>query len=127
MGHRIGKRFTFSASHQLPGLPEGHQCGRLHGHNYTVEVVLEADQLTGPGFVCDFGDLAPMKKYLDATFDHRHLNDAIDVPPTSENLAVHLAGWFITHVEPAISGRLSAVRVSETESTWAEYIPDRQS
>ena len=126
MGHTIGKRFAFSASHQLPGLPDGHQCARLHGHNYTVEVVLTADELIGPGFVTDFGDLAAVKTYLAATFDHRHLNDAIDVPPTSENLAEHVARWFMREIEPAIPGRLAAVRVSETESTWAQYVPDRQ-
>lgn len=126
MGHTIGKRFTFSASHQLPGLPEGHKCARLHGHNYTVEVVLEADRLTGPGFVTDFGDLAPVKTYLDTTFDHRHLNDVLDAPPTSEVLAEHLAGWLMTHLEPMIPARLAAVRVSETESSWAQYTPGRQ-
>ena len=125
MGHKISKRFAFSASHHLPELPDGHPCARLHGHNYAVEVVVEADRLTGPGFVTDFGDLAPVKKYLDGTFDHRHLNECMDAPPTSENLAMHLAEWFMTHVEPAIPRRLAAVRVSETDATWAEYTPDR--
>lgn len=37
---RITKEFHFSASHQLTGLPEDHQCARLHGHNYIVEVEL---------------------------------------------------------------------------------------
>lgn len=51
MTFRIGKRFTFEAAHQLANLPEGHKCGRLHGHSYNVEVVLTATELTGPGFV----------------------------------------------------------------------------
>lgn len=38
--YRIGKSFTFDAAHRLPGLRAGHKCGRLHGHTYTVEVVL---------------------------------------------------------------------------------------
>lgn len=125
MGYRIGKSFSFSASHQLPGLPDGHQCGRLHGHNYTVEVTLRGEGLVGPGFVTDFGDLAPFKHYLDETFDHRHLNDAMVAPPTSENLAEDLARWFIKNLEPEIGGLLSAIRVSETPSSWAEYLPER--
>jgi 6-pyruvoyltetrahydropterin/6-carboxytetrahydropterin synthase len=125
--YTIGKQFGFSASHCLPGLPAGHKCGRLHGHNYEVEVVVTADVLTGPGFVTDFGDLAPVRTYLDATFDHRDLNEALDVPPTSENLAAHLAVWFVAHVEPQIPGRLVSVRVSETDSTWAQYTPERPS
>jgi 6-pyruvoyltetrahydropterin/6-carboxytetrahydropterin synthase len=123
--YEIGKRFAFSASHQLLGLPDGHQCGRLHGHNYAVEVVLGADTLTGPGFVADFGELAPLKAYLDAGFDHRHLNDVLQVPPTSEHLAAHFGGWVIDNLEPSITGRLIRVSVSETPSTWATYTPER--
>ena len=40
--YTIAKQFTFSASHQLDHLPEDHQCARLHGHNYVVEIVLSA-------------------------------------------------------------------------------------
>jgi len=42
--HRIGKRFSFSASHFIGGLPADHPCARLHGHNYDVEVVLRQAQ-----------------------------------------------------------------------------------
>lgn len=121
---RIAKRFTFDASHQLPDLPEGHKCGRLHGHTYTVEVVAAAADIAtdGPGFVTDFADLAPLGKYLDATFDHRHLNDAVPFPPTSERLARHLYDWCSNLTLPA-GVRVAAVRVAETPNTWAEYAP----
>ena len=127
MKYQIGKSFTFEASHQLPGLPEGHKCGRLHGHNYTIEVTLGADRLVEPGFVTDFGDLAPFRHYLEETFDHRHLNEVMVTAPTSENLAECLAGWFINNVQPEIPGTLVAIRVSETPSSWAEYRPGRES
>lgn len=117
----IGKRFHFSASHQLPALPEGHPCARLHGHNYTVEVSVAAEGLVGPGFVTDFAELAPLRIYLDATFDHRHLNDVLPIPSTSENLAAHLATWFVDNLEPQIPGTLVSMRVSETDTSWAEY------
>lgn len=122
---RIGKRFSFDASHRLAGLPEGHKCGRLHGHTYTVEVVLEGDSLTGPGFVTDFGDLTPFGRYLNDHLDHRHLNDVMsDVEPTSERLAWHLAQWLKNHLVESLGGRLVVVRVSETPSSWAEYVLD---
>ena len=35
---RITQAFTFEAAHHLPNVPEGHKCGRLHGHSYRVEV-----------------------------------------------------------------------------------------
>ncbi|TQF05548.1 6-carboxytetrahydropterin synthase [Kitasatospora acidiphila] len=120
--HRIGKRFRFEAAHYLPGLPDGHQCARLHGHSYEVEFVLTADRLSGPGFVTDFGDLAPVKMMIDSALDHRVLNEALpELVPTSENLAAYLAGWFVEHVEPGLPGRLTAVRVSETASSWAQF------
>ncbi|MGH3718023.1 MAG: 6-carboxytetrahydropterin synthase QueD [Pseudonocardiaceae bacterium] len=122
--YRIGKRFSFDAAHVLHGLPVGHKCARLHGHTYTVEVELSSRRLTEPGFVTDFGDFAVFKSYLDENFDHRLLNEVLDVEPTSELLAEHFFGWCITHLEPVIGGWLTAVRVSETPSTWAEFRGD---
>ena len=121
---RIGKRFTFEAGHSLPSLPEGHKCRGLHGHSYTVEVVLASGQLTGPGFVADFADLSPMRGYIDGTLDHRYLNEVLDVEPTCEAIAAHLAGWYLEHLAATVPGRLHAVRVWETATGWAEYLPD---
>ncbi|GAB3832077.1 6-pyruvoyl tetrahydropterin synthase family protein [Dactylosporangium cerinum] len=70
--YTIGKRFGFSAAHHLPGLPDGHKCGRHHGHNFSVEVVLGADALVPPGFVRDFGELGPFR---DAALDVREQQD----------------------------------------------------
>ncbi|MGY0020478.1 6-carboxytetrahydropterin synthase QueD [Streptomyces sp. cg35] len=117
---RITKRFEFSASHRLDGLHEDHQCARLHGHNYAVELELSAEQheLTPVGFVRDYGDLSVFKKWLDDTLDHRHLNDVVDQNPTAENLAV----WMYAQWEKDFP-ELTSVRVSETPKTWAEYRP----
>ena len=70
---RITKTYTFSASHWLDGLPDGHKCGRLHGHNYRVTAVLEgpADAV---GMVVDYGEIdATFGKWVRDQFDHRHL------------------------------------------------------
>lgn len=125
MTYHIGKLFTFDAAHHLSGLPEGHKCARVHGHTYTVELVLTAERLTEPGFVTDFGDLAAVRCFIDATLDHRDLNTVLDVPPTSEALAAYIADWFVVHVEPGIPGRLASVRVSETPTSWATYTVGR--
>lgn len=121
MGYRIGKRFSFDAAHRLPSLPAEHKCSRDHGHTYTVEVVLAADRLVPPGFVADFAELEPLERYIQSTLDHRHLNAVLDFEPTSEAVAHHLVQWFREHMESSIAGRLVAVRVSETPSSWAEY------
>ena len=34
----IWKDFHFDAAHWLPHVPEGHKCGRMHGHTYRVRV-----------------------------------------------------------------------------------------
>lgn len=121
MSYRIGKSFSFDAAHCLPSLPPEHKCSRLHGHTYAVEVVLSAANLDPPGFVTDFGEVRPLRHYLDATLDHQHLNKVLDVEPTSENLARHIAEWFQENVEPTIPARLDTVRVYESATSWAEY------
>lgn len=117
----IGKLFSFEAGHRLTGLGPDHKCSRQHGHSYRVEVILTCGKLIDPGFVTDFGELEPFSRYLQEALDHRNLNDVLPFEPTSELLAWHLAGWFQTHLEPHIPGRLKAVRVSETASSWAMF------
>jgi 6-pyruvoyltetrahydropterin/6-carboxytetrahydropterin synthase len=121
--YRIAKTFTFEAAHRLRDLPEEHKCARTHGHSYRVEIVLESEQLTETGFVDDFAELQPLGDYIVASLDHRDLNSALDVNPTSELLARHLADWFERHLASDLNGRLASVRVSETASSWAEYLP----
>jgi 6-pyruvoyltetrahydropterin/6-carboxytetrahydropterin synthase len=117
----IGKSFRFAAAHQLASLGPGHKCARLHGHTYEVELLLTAGELTGPGFVTDFGDLAPFGRFLEENLDHRFLNEVLPCEPTSELLAQYLAEWFVANLEPEIPGRLTAVRVSETPTSRATF------
>ena len=144
--YEISKDFAFAAAHRLSGLPEDHKCGRFHGHNYLVRVELACASLDAPGFVLDYGDLAPFGDWLDATFDHQWLGDgtvavsaddgslaqvtkpAVDFNPTAERLAHYLQEWIATPGNiPGLSGLLHAspwpvtlgVGVSETPKTWA--------
>ena len=99
-------------------LPEDHQCARLHGHNYVVVVELASATLNADGFVRDYGELKALKIYIDDTFDHRHLNDVMQEASTGENMARHFYDWC-----KARWPETSAVKVSETPKTWAEYRP----
>lgn len=92
--YEISKEFEFEASHVLTKVPPDHKCGRLpsHGHSYKVVITLRAHTLNDMGFVIDFGDLDPIKKYIDNHFDHRFLNDMVDFETTAENLAHHFFG-----------------------------------
>lgn len=117
--YRITKEFHLSASHQLDHLPADHQCARLHGHNYIVVVELTAESLNDDGFVRDYHDLSPLKRYIDEALDHRHLNDIFGHSKvTSEFLARHFYDWCKQRFPET-----SSVRVSETPKTWAEYRP----
>lgn len=126
MTYSISKEFEFSASHVLNGLPDGHQCGRLHGHNYRVRVELVAGGLDARGFVLDYGDLAGFKRWLDDTVDHRHLNDVGPFRgPHGDNPTAECLSRFLTAAVRAVvdvpPGMVVRVHVSETPKTWAVW------
>ena len=117
--YTISKEFHFSAAHRLLTLAADHPCYRLHGHNYVVTLELKSAGVNPNGFVLDFRELAPLKTYIDDNFDHQYLNDVMgDVQTTSEHLAKHFYDW-----AQAKWPQVSAVRVAETQKTWAEYRP----
>lgn len=120
MPYTISKRHHFSASHVLHGLPDGHPCGRLHGHNYEIDVRLTADTLDAVGFVYDYGKLKPFLAWVDAHLDHRHLNDEVEGNPTAENLSRILASAATVTLKVPPEVRLT-VAVSETPKTWATW------
>lgn len=118
--YTISKEFHFSASHVLMGLPEGHQCGRLHGHNYVIEVVLQSDVLDETGFVLDYGMLTPAKELIDNEMDHRHLNDVF---PGMQTSAENIAKAVYDRLAPYIL-ELHSISVRETPKTVATYVPN---
>ncbi|MCI2424055.1 6-pyruvoyl tetrahydropterin synthase family protein [Saccharopolyspora sp. K220] len=119
--YQSGQRFTFEAGLWLSGLRDGHKYGQVHGHSYTVEVLLEAPELTEPGFVVD-DELTPFKRHLDQCYDHQLLNEVLDIEPTNANLAKVLFEWCSAHIPLPEGAVLMAVRVG-TATTWAEYRP----
>ncbi|MFI5497125.1 6-pyruvoyl trahydropterin synthase family protein [Actinoplanes sp. NPDC051859] len=95
---RIGKRFTFEAAHDIPASHQGDCPAGLHGHTYTVGVVLAAKRLERPGFVVDFAALQPFGRHLDEELDHRLLNDVLGQVPTHGVLSSYLRYWLDTHL-----------------------------
>jgi len=116
--YTISKEFAFSSSHQLEGLPSNHPCSRLHGHNYVVVIELSDSRLNEVGFVKDYRELDPIKKFIDDALDHKHLNDFLPFNPSAENIAKHLYDLF----KPDFP-QLLAVTVKETPKTAARYEP----
>jgi 6-pyruvoyltetrahydropterin/6-carboxytetrahydropterin synthase len=121
----ISKEFHFSASHQLEGLREGHQCGRLHGHNYILVVELAGSRLDRVGFILDYGELSFVKNYVD-DLDHRHLNDLFPFNPTSENICKHVFGLVEEMLGQMLGHKIDhidsmRIGLSETPKTMAWY------
>jgi len=124
----ISKTIEFSASHQLKRLAPEHQCARLHGHNYTVEIDLRGYELDQFNMLVDYGVLSSVIK---TRFEHRHLNDDADLgdQPTAELLASLIAQIISAqllaplNVERGAGAEITVtrVRVSETASSWAEW------
>lgn len=121
---RVSKVFRFEAAHHLPHLPEGHRCRRPHGHSYVVELHLAAPELDGRGFVLDYGELDPFRRWLESELDHRDLNVVMgDVATSAENIAAWLyrvATDLVLAEHPAVM--LEQVVVRETASTAAAYV-----
>jgi 6-pyruvoyl tetrahydropterin synthase/QueD family protein len=66
----VRKKFHFCYTHRLHELGPGHKCWNLHGHNGTVEIIIESEQVNSDGFVTDFGNLKFVQKWIDDNWDH---------------------------------------------------------
>jgi 6-pyruvoyltetrahydropterin/6-carboxytetrahydropterin synthase len=119
--YQVSKRFGISASHVLHGLGDDHPCSRLHGHNYEIEILAQAAELDQRGFVVDFRELDDVKRWLDATLDHRHLNDVLEGQPSAEAIARFVFEWCRSQLPVPVGERIVAVRAWETPRAYAEY------
>lgn len=149
MPYRIGKIFEIESGHLLSKHPG--KCRFPHGHSRRVEVVLAADALDANDMVCDFKAVKlALAAFLD-TWDHalalntddpnfvfyQEKHGARIIPfthtdPTTEvmartvcdelNRALTVASRSGDFAIPA-GVRVERVRVTETSSSWAEFLP----
>ncbi len=114
---RLSKSFRFEAAHSLPSFPEGHKCRRLHGHSFTVEVVVEGDVDSAKGYLIDYGDVKAATEPIRERLDHYHLNEIEGLEnPTAEMLAA----WIWERLKPKLP-MLSEVIVHETCTSKCHY------
>lgn len=118
----------FSAAHVLHGYAGA--CNRVHGHNFRVELEVEATELDAIGMAFDFIALEQMAAEVARDFDHRLLNEVPpfdEVNPTAENIAAHfftrLQGR-IASLAPERGTRLAAVTVQENTRSSVTFRPD---
>lgn len=119
MVSRITKSFRFDAAHQLPHVPEGHKCGRMHGHTYTVILGLEGELDPVLGWVMDYGEVSRIFTPVYEAFDHHCLND---IPGLENPTAEVMAAWIYARIKPELP-LLADVTVCETPTTAAVYRP----
>ena len=113
----IFKVFSIEAAHQLPNVPSGHKCKRLHGHSFRVEIHVDGDVGRESGWVMDFAQIGNAFQPIFAQLDHNHLNDIEGLSnPTSENLAK----WIWQKLRPSLP-ELSKVVIQETCTSGCIY------
>jgi 6-pyruvoyltetrahydropterin/6-carboxytetrahydropterin synthase len=107
---RLEKTFRFEAAHWLPNVPSGHKCGRMHGHSFRVNIVVEGEVDVATGWVIDFGRIKEVFTPLEKQLDHYCLNEIEGLEnPTSEILAQ----WIWSKLKPELP-LLAEVAIEET-------------
>jgi len=114
----IYKSFRIEAAHRLPNVPDGHKCGRLHGHSFEVEIHVAGEPDAVTGWILDFADIKAVFKPIYEQLDHHYLNEIEGLEnPTSENLAI----WIWNKLKPELP-QLTKIVVKETCTSGCVYI-----
>ena len=116
----------FEAAHQINGY-QG-KCQRLHGHNWSVEAVVEGSTLDELGMLVDFKILkSELNNVLDE-LDHRYLNELpifSATNPTAENLARYIFDSLeASKIFVDSTANLKAIRVYESPRSCVTYTKD---
>ena len=124
-------RAEFEAAHRIDGY--NGKCQRLHGHNWSVEAVVEGRELDELGMLIDFKVLkAELNKVLDE-LDHRYLNElplfseknSPKKNPTAENLAQYIFETLsASDIFADTAAQVKAVRVYESPRSCVTYTKD---
>lgn len=111
----------FSAAHNLREV--GGKCESLHGHNFKVEVAVEAESLDDQGMVVDFRLLKEKTRGLLEGLDHKYLNELpffAGRNPSSEMVAAYLFEELSLQLDRG-SRRVSSVAVWESDTSRALF------
>jgi 6-pyruvoyltetrahydropterin/6-carboxytetrahydropterin synthase len=138
MALSIMRRIKFCAGHRLHR--HGGKCEFFHGHNYTADFYVTADETDAIGRVIDFADLKQLcKGWLDEHWDHGFvLNEADEngiraikqvepckyylLPnnPTAENMALYLLNNVCPKLLAGTGVTATKVVIWETDESFAE-------
>ena len=115
MAH-VWRRYRLEAAHQLPNVPPGHKCGRMHGHGF--EIIVHANQDLGSRQLSiDYDHIDRMWAPLQAELNYHCLNDIEGLSnPTSELIS----SWLWSRLKQSLP-ELSWITVFETGSCGANF------
>ena len=111
----------FAAAHQLRDYPG--ECSQLHGHNWKLEVEIEANALDDMGMGLDFKVIKEHARAVTDRLDHQHLNELepfVTVNPTAENIAAYIYRELGTRLNND-RVRVGAITLWETERACVRY------
>ena len=96
---------------------------KIHGHNYTLEVMVTGDIVEDTGFLVDLGHLKKIvKKNVIDILDHSLFDVEVewfkDRQPSSENLVIFI--W--NQIQSELKGaKLHRIRLHETPTIFTDY------
>ena len=119
--YEVTVKTGFSAAHQLR-LYDG-KYENLHGHNWSAQVKVEADELDAMGVGIDFVKLKQFVGEILAALDYQNINE---VPPFDElnPSAENIARWLFLKLKVEVnsnSTRVKRVEICEMEGCGASY------
>ena len=119
--YEVNVKTGFSAAHQLR-LYDG-KYENLHGHNWSAQVTVEADELDAMGVGIDFVKLKQMVEEILSKLDYQNINE---IPPFDElnPSAENIARWLFLKLKEQISSevtRVKRVEICEMEGCGASY------
>lgn len=101
----------------------------IHGHNWRSELKLEGPQLDDCGLLADFIQIKAWLDEIIGRLDHKFLNETPpfdQINPSAENVAKFIADEFgkvLKEKSPSATVQVASVRVWETDSCSAVYLP----
>ena len=115
----IWKDFHFDAAHWLPHVPEGHKCGRMHGHTYRVRVWCRG-AIDDRGMIVDYAVIAEKVGAVIDRIDHRILNE---IPGLGNPTTEILAPWLFEQIRVDLP-ELFRIEVAESATTGCVFQRD---
>lgn len=120
--YRLMIESNFASAHQLRNYRG--KCENLHGHNWKVQVFVDAERLNEIEIAIDFHELKKMTNEILSELDHKFINDIFpftEKNPSSENIA----RWIYESLRDRLNSyeniKISAVTVWESDTASATY------